>query len=154
MKKILARFNCGQWLWDCPTCSAGNKIEPGQTMAFCGDCYRDKFAIKRAVINGVIVEGVDKTKQDAAKEQAWAENKVYKISFPRDYRKITDALRGRRAEHMSWEPGETVEDILAENESHPALRYLEKKKVPKKRAEEKKPPARASLDEKTLRRIA
>ena len=123
-------------------------------MAFCGSCYPDKFAKKYTAINNVIVPGFDKIKQDLAKRQAWADDRVYKIQFPRDYKKIEDVLRVRKEEHRSWEVGETVDLLEAENEHNPVLSYIKKKDEKEEKAEAKEgknPPA--DLDEKTLRRI-
>lgn len=152
MKTIKARFNHGRWIWDCPKCNTGNTISPGQKLAICGDCWPGKRALKEAVINGVIVRGVDKLRQDTAKRMAMAQGEVYKISFPKDHAAIEEVLRARKTEHQSWEVGETVEDLKAENDTHPLLGYLKKKTV-KKKPEPVKTVELADIDEKTLRRI-
>ena len=152
MKIIKASFNWGRWIWDCPDCNASNIISPGQTMAICGECYPDKMAKKQTIINNVVVDGLDHKKQTDAKRQAFGENRVYKIRYPKSHKKIVEALRYRKTEHMCWEPGETVEDLLEENKSHPDLKYMESKPLdaPVKKISNKRLP---EIDEKTLRRI-
>ena len=134
MKTISAVFNCGRWIWICPDCGAGNLITPGDEMGFCGEryCYPNKFATKEAVINGVIIRGYDKKKQDKAKRKAYAEKKVYKMGFPKDYNKIEDALRIRLVKHQSWVVGQTVKDLMDEIMTHPKLEYLRKPTEPDK----------------------
>ena len=154
MKKINARFNHGRWIWDCPVCNAGNTIQPDQSMAFCGECYLGKFAMKEAVVNNVIVRGYDKEKQDVAKREAYRDNRVYKISFPKDYKEIVKFLRSRLTEHQSWEPGETLEDLKEENNNHPDLAYTKKEVKSKKAVKPDKIVKELPvLDDKTLRRI-
>ena len=152
MKKIKARYNCGYWIWDCSVCNSGNRISKG-SMAICGHCYKDKTAGKFTVINGVIVKGIDKVKQDNAKRLAYARNEVYQVSFPRNKSAIEDTLRVRREEHQSWEVGETIEDLKHENKTHPDLTYLEKEKPNAEPKIEIPTEALPHLDEKILRRI-
>lgn len=153
MKKIKARYNCGYWIWDCPECNSGNRLRPALKMGFCGGCYPDKFAIKESLLNGTIIRGYNKKKQDLAKRKAHAENKVYKVVFPKNHSAIEDVLRIRKEEHQSWEVGQTIKDLQTETRTHPLLGY-----VPFKEAQEKEKPepeiVYAELDEKTLRRIA
>lgn len=122
-------------------------------MAFCGGCYKDKQARKAAVVNDVIVMGYDKKKQDNAKREAWANDEVYKIVFPSNHKEIVDTLRIRKKEHMSWEVGETIDDLLKEEKTHKKLKYVDRKK--KKKVEDEIPSSviLANLDDKTLRRI-
>jgi hypothetical protein len=122
-------------------------------MAICGNCYSDKFAVKEAIVNGVIVRGYSKQKQDNAKREAWAKDEVYEISFPKNYKKIEDALRLRKEEHQSWEVGETIEDLIIENKTHPALEYIKDIEKVEPVSEEPAPIILADLDGKTLRRI-
>lgn len=160
MKKIEAFFNCGRWIWKCPqdNCNAANLINPGDEMGYCGEvhCYPDKFAMNEFVINGAIVRGYDKKKQDQAKRKAWADKKVYKMVFPENYNEIVDFLRSRNEEHMSWEVGQTIEDLQLENDTHPKLKYMankiteEKTKPKTERVEDKPLP---ELSDKVLRRI-
>ena len=152
MKKIQARFNCGQWIWDCP-CGAGNKIAPGQSMAFCGECYPDKFAVKEAVLNGVVIRGYDKKKQDLAKSEAYQNKKVYKISFPKEHKEIVEILRVRKEEHQSWEVGETVDDLANENKKHPALKYIKHETKNENKETKREKQSLTVLDDDTLRRI-
>lgn len=131
MKTKKARFNCGYWIWDCDICNSGNRAAPGTKMVFCGGCYPDKFAKKEVMVEGVVLRGIDRKKQEAAKRRAWANGGVYKISFPRNHKALVETVRCRLEEHQSWEPGETIQDLEAENESHPKLGYLKLKKVKK-----------------------
>ncbi len=51
--------------------------------------------------------------------------------FPENYNEIVNFLRSRKEEHMSWEVGETIEDLQLENDTHPKLEYM-KLKEPEK----------------------
>jgi hypothetical protein len=154
MKTIKARYNCGNWIWDCPVCNAATIVKPQKgLMSMCGGCYEDKQAKKAAVINGVVVIGIDKAKQDQAKKQAWADGRVYKISFPKDYKQIEEVLRVRKPEHRSWDIGQTAEDLEIENAAHPVLSYLNEKKKVQEPVKKEKPKKLAELDDATLRRI-
>ena len=153
MKRIKARYNFGRWIWDCPICRAGNVIRPINKMAFCGDCYEDKAARKQSVLNGIIIEGIDKSKQDNAKRKAWAENRVYKISFPRNHKAIIKVLRPRKTEHQCWEVGESIEDLENENKNHKDLFYLVFDEIKIEELEQIETIDLPELDDATLRRI-
>lgn len=122
-------------------------------MAICGECYPGKIAKKYSVINGVVMPGYDKKKQDIAKRQAVGSDEVYRIQFPRNYKEIVDFLRSRKEEHQSWEIGQSIEDLEAENAYHKELDYLRsiepEEKVNVKQSDKRLP----DVDEKTLRRI-
>lgn len=40
------------------------------------------------------------------------------ITFPDNWREIVEVLRPRPVENMNWMPGETLEDLRAENFAH------------------------------------
>lgn len=153
MKTIKARYNCGKWIWDCEICNSGNSISPGDEMAFCGGCYPDKFAEKIVSIQGALVRGIDREKQDLAKRAAWVNDDVYKIEFPAKHKAIESTLRCRKAEHQSWEVGQTIQDLETENQTHPKLKYLKKAEKPVKKETVKRKVELPALDKETLGRI-
>ena len=153
MKTIKARYNCGQWIWDCAVCNSGNRIMPGNPMGFCGGCYPDKFAKKEMVIDKVIVRGWDKEKRERAKRLAWLNDDVYKITFPKNHKLIEATVRCRLEEHQSWEVGETIKDLINENETHPDLIYLRLAKKKKEEVEERPHVEIPVLDDETSGRI-
>ena len=126
MKSIKAFYNhnCG-WAWACPECNEkeyDGTFAPVAEMAHddrpgvCSRCYPD--ILGKSVVEvkpGVFVPGIDTNKQQATIEQATADGRAYKITFPRQRKKIMAALRKRNKINMNYVPGETLEDILDEN---------------------------------------
>ena len=122
METIKARYNCGNWIWDCLDCNSANSISPGDEMAYCGGCYKDKLSRYDEI-------------REKTMQEAWANGDVYKIVFPENHAEIESFLANRRKEHRSWEIGETIKDLEVENQTHRALQYLKIK--PKKKKREK-----------------
>lgn len=84
-----ALVNDGRWLVQC-RCGSAQLVDPNEPRFFCVECLNDH-------VGGQWVA----------------------VRFPGDTGAIEEALEQR--EHrgaMNWRPGETVEDLLAENEAH------------------------------------
>ena len=149
METIKARFNCGYWIWDCPTCNSGNRATPKDKMVLCHACYKGMRKPRVGYVDGTVITGYSKEDQDNAKRLAWANEEVYKLSFPRNHKQIMEVLRCREEKHMSWDVGESIEDLKAENL---VLGYFEIEDIIEEEeiiVEEELP----ELDDKTLREI-
>jgi hypothetical protein len=79
----------GRWIARCPTCSGAEYVDPGDPVFICLSCFNSEHG-----------------------------NKLLSVRFPERRQEIEAALEPRPAQNRNWLPGETVEDILAENSKH------------------------------------
>jgi hypothetical protein len=80
----------GRWVVRCPFCSSAQLADPDRTTRFlCVDCLNEAVGRQWVV-----------------------------VKWPTDVARIEEALEPRPEENQSWEPGESVKDLLADNALH------------------------------------
>lgn len=86
---IPARVNRGRWLVSCDRCSSAELVWMLDTLFMCQNCWNSKHF------------------------GAWR-----RVEIPDDTETIERLLLSRPRENQNWEPGETVEELRAENAAH------------------------------------
>lgn len=90
--EIAVRCEQGRWLAQCPWCSSAQWASRTDPRYFCSTCLNER---------------------DGAR---WAA-----VRWPDDTPAIEEALAMRFTEFATWEPGETVADLLEQNAAHPEI---------------------------------
>lgn len=112
-----AYMNHGRWLIHCPRCaSALPAEEQGIVCPVCWPGIRAKAFTQ--LPNGLLRPVADREIVEATRAKADAQGEVWKPVWPADKAEIEDILRRRKIQHMNWEPGETLEFLLAESVEH------------------------------------
>ena len=95
METIKARINHGRLIADCPNCSGAEFAALGM-LFYCSSEFGGPDGWKNAKAAG----------------------KVFDVEFPDELPDILNILLVRPIENRNWEPGETVEFLVAENIEH------------------------------------
>ena len=117
MTTLIAYINHGRYMVDCPKCGNAHVVERSADTLVCPACWTGLRAQKfitdsyGALISVPHVELIFETRQ-----QAQAAGDEYLIEYPPA--EIMDVLRVRPIQNMNWVPGETIEDLHAENVAH------------------------------------
>lgn len=115
MPKTLAFMNHGRWLHTCPECLAALPVDRD----ICPICYPDAMAILYAPVRGNLMRKVpDEELRARAHAKAAANNELYMPVFPAARDQIERVLRMRDRQHMNWEPGESLDMLIADNIEH------------------------------------
>lgn len=115
----LAYVNHGRWLVDCRVCGSPTQFDPSKEKDFvCGACVPELFGVKFFPIpndpEGGYSVAPDQRKRAAAREAGPKQ----KIVIPPDWQRLFEILRPRPTHFMNWLPGETIQDLMAENIQH------------------------------------
>lgn len=84
---VSVRCESGRWLVDCPACSSAQLAARQDPRFFCVSCLNERAGAQ------------------------WLT-----VVWPADVPGIEAALRARVTEHANYEPGETVSDLIAQNQ--------------------------------------
>lgn len=88
---VAARVEHGRWLLDCPFCPSAGLGDPDDPRSYCPEC-------RNGPVGG----------------------KWLPAAYPADLPAIEDALLVRPPQNRNWWPGESVADLLAENDANAA----------------------------------
>lgn len=86
---LLARVDHGRWLVDCDTCKSAEAIWYDAPMMFCRSC------------------------RNPSTHGMWR-----KVALPKERNDIIAILNLRPTQHQNWSPGDTLEELRADNELH------------------------------------
>lgn len=113
MKKPVAYFNHGRWLYNCPVCDT--PLEARRDI--CPQCHPGIVARAFQPVKGsdLLRRVPDPELIEQARLEAVQRGEVWKPVYPKEKQAIENILRYRRIQHMNWQPGETLEFLLAEN---------------------------------------
>lgn len=131
MRQIMARYNAGRWLVDCPIhgaegavlACAYNGIDPSQSKFWtenneyiCPVCYPGIVAEFLAPRNGRIEKVPDRSARRTARLLAAAQDEIYQVVFPDEREQIEDVLKERPKLQRNWDgPHESISFLQAEN---------------------------------------
>lgn len=127
-----AIFNAGRWIAACPECGRKgmqifDEVKPGgdficpfenpgmvATIAVAVDLTeKEKVSLRRLGVRSEFkVRGAPDME---AREKARKDAIRYKVIFPTERKEIEAILRRRPIVGMGWKPGETLDDLRAEN---------------------------------------
>lgn len=111
-----AYMNWGRWLVNCPDC--GSALHAGARLV-CPVCFPNVRAKAFKPAPGGLFRPVPDVELIAqATAQAEKAGKVIVPVFPDERAEIERVLRGRKARNMNWEPGESLEYLIADNIEH------------------------------------
>lgn len=89
-ESIPAFVNSGRWIVQCPNCGSGQLVDPQQDRFLCVECVNDHLG------------------------RQWVT-----VVWPAELDAIEEVLSVRdELSSMNWRPGETVEELQAENEAN------------------------------------
>ncbi len=115
----IAYVNHGRWLVDCPECGAPVPFDPKDGAAVCGVCFPGitamAFAKRMDKYGRELYVPVPDTEK---REEAMKKAKSFKPVMPDDWKSLYEELRKRHISKMNWLPGETLNDLRAENILH------------------------------------
>jgi len=115
---LQAYYNHGRWMADCPICGNPFELLDGGTL-ICSHCWPGLRAVKFVTDEyGALVQAPHTDKIFDTRAAAVEAGQEYEVEYPAERVAIEAALRPRPVENMNWYPGETVEDLIAENIEH------------------------------------
>ena len=115
MQKTIAYMNHGRWLHNCLECDTPLPADKD----ICPICFPDIQSTLLQHVRGKLYRPVpDVEKRGQVRSQAASNNKLYKPDYPAQREQIERVLRERKRENMNWEPGETLEMLIADNIRH------------------------------------
>lgn len=115
----IAYVNHGRWLVDCPECGSPILLKPENETAICPVCNPGVMATtfqRRQLRSGA--EVFDLIPDHERRQDETAKARPFKVVIPKDWKKIFEMLRKRHVSFMNWLPGETLDDLKAENILH------------------------------------
>ncbi len=118
---VKAYMNHGRWLWRCPDCGSVNFVEKDVCAADFPGTLAKALQIKPGHENKprpLFIPVADLEERKAARQEAKTAGKVRNIVLPKEQAAIEKLLRPRDVVNMNWYPGESVDDLLAENKTH------------------------------------
>jgi hypothetical protein len=89
---IQVYVNHGRWIAECPDCRGAQVAARSDPRFFCVDCLN-----------------------------AWCGGRWVRLVWPPDASDIEALLLKRETHHRNWSPGESVNDLLAENVAHATI---------------------------------
>lgn len=119
MESIVVYHNHGRWLATCPVCREANEVKRGQSTLICIVCNPGIKAmgyVPHTDRRGKVIlrpcPDVD------ARAEAKAKARVYRLIFPADAKDMEKVMRKRPLDKRNWIPGETLQDLKAQNIAH------------------------------------
>ena len=116
----IAYINHGRWLVDCPDCGSAILFSPKDgNRIVCGHCNPEVFAIMFVKRGGR--EIYDAVPDHERRARTRANAKAFTCILPDNWGELFETLRVRHVSNMNWLPGETLNDLRAENIQHDLL---------------------------------
>ncbi|PKO02093.1 MAG: hypothetical protein CVU43_09750 [Chloroflexi bacterium HGW-Chloroflexi-5] len=125
--EVLAYLNHGRWIVDCPKCGkvGATLAEPNHLVAhysaenglfICHKCYPGMIVRSGVNANGSLK--FNATMRAVARQKAEKNGEIYRVIFPENRKEIELAVAKRAPDNQNWEPGETIEFLLEENQAY------------------------------------
>ena len=129
MRKVLARYNAGRWVVDCPIHGVDGAVlavpsdDPSQSRFLtvnneyiCPACYPGITAEFHTLRNGRLEKLPDRSARATAYRLAMANDEIYQVIFPKEREQIEKVLAERPRLMQNWDgPHETLKFLKAEN---------------------------------------
>lgn len=123
MESIITYYNRGRWIATCPVCREALEVKRGQSTFICTVCFPALRAMgytqhtdKRGKV--ILRPCPDVDARAAAKAKAEQAGRVYRLIFPGDAKDMEKVMRKRPLDKRNWIPGETLQDLKAQNMAH------------------------------------
>lgn len=92
IKYVLARYEHGRWIADCPHCNGAELARPGEDF-LCGSHFADEAAALKS-----------RSPRNNSKTIASQRGQRYRVRFPTDKNRIEAELRQKDRAAMHWRP--------------------------------------------------
>ena len=114
----ISYYNHGRWMADCPKCGAPHATRGDETL-ICAACWPGLLA-KKIVTDkfGAMVEAPHVEQMLETQQQAIEAGECWEVVYPPERAEIERILRPREIKYMNWMPGESLDDLRAENATH------------------------------------